>query len=285
MTCSLASTVWSTGHQLTGRLALVGQAALEQLQEDPLRPAVVLGLGGRELARPVDRPAHALHLLADRGDVVVRDVARVAALADRGVLGRQAERVVAHRVQHAQAVAAALMAERVADRVVLDVPHVQVARRVRQHLEHVLQARGVLPRLGVRGDEGLGVVPDLLPLGLDRGRVVALHARCLVGKTPTEMETPLRGEALRILRRHVGAAVRSAQRRRSACSHIVERVYQPLGGRSMQRSPGVVKPKRAYRRCMSFVCRIQRRCACGPFSTASRTSSTPSPRPRYSGST
>ena len=40
------------------------------------------------------------------------------------------------------------------------------------------------------------------------------------------------------------------------------------------------KPKRAYRRCMSSVCRIQRRCACGPFSTASRTSSTPSPRPR-----
>ena len=122
-----------------GRLVLVGQAALEQLQEDPLRPAVVLGLGGRQLARPVDRPAHALHLLADRGDVLVRDVARVPALADRGVLGRQAERVVAHRVQHAQAVAAALMAERVADRVVLDVPHVQIARGVRQHLEHVLQ--------------------------------------------------------------------------------------------------------------------------------------------------
>ena len=108
-------------------------------------------------------------------------VARMAALADRGVLGRQAERVVAHRVQHAQAVAAALMAERVADRVVLDVPHVQLARRVGQHLEHVLQARGVLPGLGVRSREGLGVVPDLLPLGLDRGRVVALHARCLVG--------------------------------------------------------------------------------------------------------
>ncbi len=90
-----------------GRLALVGQAALEQQQEDPLRPAVVLGLGGGELARPVDRPAHALHLLADRGDVVVRDVARVAALADRGVLGRQPERVVAHRVQHASARAGA----------------------------------------------------------------------------------------------------------------------------------------------------------------------------------
>ena len=163
-----------------GRLVLVREPALEQQQEDPLRPAVELGLGGRQLARPVDRPAHALHLLADRHDVLVRDDARGTAFADRRVLGRQAERVVAHRVQHSEPVPAALVTERIADRVVLDVPHVQVARGVRQHLEHVLHARGVLPRLGVRSDEGLGVVPDLLPLGLDRGWVVALHARCLV---------------------------------------------------------------------------------------------------------
>ena len=181
------------------------------------------------------------------------DVARVAALADRGVLGRQAERVVAHRVQHAQAVAAALMAERVADRVVLDVPHVQVARGVGQHLEHVLQARGVLPRPGVRGGEGLGVVPDLLPLGLDRGRVVALHARCLVGENAYRNgnASPWRGAADPPPARRVppwdplreeGVLARTSSMR----------VYQPPAGRSMQRSPGVAKPKRAYRPCMSL---------------------------------
>ncbi len=261
-------------------LALVGQPALEQQQEDPLRPAVVLGFRGRQLARPVDRPAHALHLLADRGDVVVRDVARVAALADRRVLGRQAEGVVPHRVQHAQAVAAALMTQRIADRVVLDMPHVQIAGGVGQHLEHVLGARAILPGPGVRGDEGLRVLPDLLPLGLDRCRVVALHC------SPCRRKRLHKWKRLSVERRcgsSVGtlrAAVRSAQGRRSARPDIVGRVYQPSGGRSMQRSPGAAKPKRAYNPCMSLVCRIQRRCACGPFSTASRTSSTPSPRPR-----
>jgi hypothetical protein len=70
------------------RALAVGEARLEELEEEPLRPVVVVGLGGRELAAPVDRPAEALHLLADRGDVPVRDVARVLALADGGVLGR-----------------------------------------------------------------------------------------------------------------------------------------------------------------------------------------------------
>ena len=35
-------------------LCLVGQAPVEQLQEDPLRPLVVLGVGGAELAVPVE---------------------------------------------------------------------------------------------------------------------------------------------------------------------------------------------------------------------------------------
>ena len=47
---------------LDRRRLAVGEARLVQLQEEPLRPAVVLGLVRRDLARPVDRPAHALDL-------------------------------------------------------------------------------------------------------------------------------------------------------------------------------------------------------------------------------
>ena len=63
------------------------------------------------------------------------------AVADRGVLGGQAERVVAHRPQHAVAAPPAQVGDDVADRVVQDVPHVQLARRVRQHLDDVRLAR------------------------------------------------------------------------------------------------------------------------------------------------
>ena len=56
---------------------------------------------------------------------------------DRGVLGGQAEGVVAHRAQHLEAAAAAQVRDDVADRVVEDVPHVQLARGVREHLDDV----------------------------------------------------------------------------------------------------------------------------------------------------
>ena len=66
----------------------VGEPALEELEEQPLRPAVEVGLVGADLAIPVDRPADPLHLLPDRDDVPLDDVAGVTTLADRGVLGR-----------------------------------------------------------------------------------------------------------------------------------------------------------------------------------------------------
>ena len=117
ITCSLASTVCVLRAPLHRRLGAVGEPALEQLQEDPLRPAVVVGLVGGELARPVDRDAPGAG--TGRGtcsiDVLGRD-ARVLAGLDRVVLGRQPEGVVAHRVDHPEAVAAAEVGDRVADR-------------------------------------------------------------------------------------------------------------------------------------------------------------------------
>ena len=70
-------------------------------------------------------------------DVPLGALARVDALADRGVLGRQAERVEPLRVEHVHAVARAEARDDVADRVDEHVPHVQRPRRVREHLEDV----------------------------------------------------------------------------------------------------------------------------------------------------
>ena len=49
-TCSLASTVWQPGHQLTGASA-VGQAGLQEPQEDPLGPADVVRVVAADLRR------------------------------------------------------------------------------------------------------------------------------------------------------------------------------------------------------------------------------------------
>ncbi len=152
------------------RLA-VGEPLLEEAQELPLLPADVVRVVRRQLARPVVRPADALHRGADRLDVALdRDARRVAA-ADGGVLGREPERVPAHRVDDVHPVAAAEAGDDVADRVDEHVAHVQRPRRVRELLEHVrLRLHGLVGDL-----ERVLAVPDLLPLRLDCLCVVRIH--------------------------------------------------------------------------------------------------------------
>uniref|UniRef100_A0A0N5A6W1 LigA n=1 Tax=Parastrongyloides trichosuri TaxID=131310 RepID=A0A0N5A6W1_PARTI len=81
----------------------VDQAPLEQLQEPVLLLAIVFGVAGGELARPVQRQAQKLELVAHRGDVGPGPVARVDAALHGRVLGRHAEGVPAHGVQHVEA--------------------------------------------------------------------------------------------------------------------------------------------------------------------------------------
>ena len=167
-------------------LLAVGEAVLEQLQEDPLRPAVVARLVRAELARPVDRDAPLAELPLEGGDRLLRRLARMLAGADRVVLRGQAERVVAHRVQHPAAGAPVEVRDGVADGVDLQVPDVRLAAGVRQHLEHV----GLRPRVvGVVGDlPGVLVRPHLLPAGLDLGRVVAVVGH--LGREDTSAARP-----------------------------------------------------------------------------------------------
>ena len=160
-------------------LLAIGEPALVEAEEEPLRPAVVVGIVRRDLALPVHRPAHAAHLLADRDDVALGGDARMHAVADRGVLGGQAERVVAHRPQHAVAAPAAQAGDDVSDRVVEDVPHVQLARGVRQHLDDVGLRALDLAGLGIGRVERARVLPDALPALLDLFRLVLLgHLGC-----------------------------------------------------------------------------------------------------------
>ena len=84
------------------------------------------------------------------------------------VLSGQAKGVKADGVQHIVAAHAGLTGHGIADGIVARVAHVQVARRIREHLEHVLLG---LAGVGVDGKE-VGVLPGLHPLGLNGLRVV-----------------------------------------------------------------------------------------------------------------
>ena len=151
----------------------VGQPALEEPQEQPLVPPVVLRVAGLQPARPVERrrvPAERRRL---RLDVLVGPVDGVRVVPDRRVLGGQPERVPADRVQHVLAAQEVVPGHRVADGVRLGVPHVQVARRVREHVGQVEPLARV--RRVVAGAERLDRIPVRLPFVLNVARIVALR--------------------------------------------------------------------------------------------------------------
>ncbi len=147
---------------------LVDDALLPQAQEEPLVPAVVGGIAGGELARPVERPAHRLALLAHVVDVLARPLRRRDPGGHGGVLRGQPERVPAHGHEDVVALHAHEVVERVVDGVVAHVPHVQLARGVREHRDAVVLGLG--GRVGRL--EGAGLRPFGLHGGLDRLRVV-----------------------------------------------------------------------------------------------------------------
>ena len=159
------------------------------LEENPLCPAEVAGVGRGEFARPVVAEAEGFNLPREVGDVRLGGDARMLAGLDGVLLGRQAEGIPTHRMKHVEPLRAPVAGEDVRGRVTLRMPHVQPrARRVGKHVEDVKLRRqrsggGGLPRdgvarpewmplrhgvAGVEGAESLLRVPRALPLGLNQ---------------------------------------------------------------------------------------------------------------------
>ena len=149
-------------------LLAVDQALFPHLLKDPLTPAVIVGAAGLDHAIQIVGEAHALHRGERLVHVLVRPSGSLRVVLDGGVLGGQAKGIEADGVQHVVAAHAGLTGHGIADGVVARVAHVQVARRIREHLEHILLGLAVV---GVDGKE-VGVLPGLHPLGLNDLRVV-----------------------------------------------------------------------------------------------------------------
>ena len=177
------------GDQLADRPGLVLFVVVpraEHLQEDPLRPAVVLDVGRRHAAAGVVPEPEPAQLAPHRGDVLVSRDPRVLPRLERVLLGRQSERVVPHRVEHVVARHALEARVDVGADVAEGMADVEpCAARVREHVEHV-ELRSVGDALvavrqgtgGVRRPERPLLFPTVLPSLLDlvrKARVVAVR--------------------------------------------------------------------------------------------------------------
>ena len=172
---------------LDRRALAVGEPALEQLQEDPLGPAVVARAracrtrGRQSIETPQD-----LNWRRNSSIDLFVETRRVLAGLDRVVLGRQAERVVAHRVQDPHAVAAAVSGP--ARRPSSSSSGGPCAARPRgRAASRARSSCGVRVEAGLAGVghlPGALALPELLPLALDRVRLVALGRSCGSLKRP-----------------------------------------------------------------------------------------------------
>ena len=149
-------------------LLAVDQTLFPHLFKDPLTPAIVVGATGLNGTIQIVGEAHAPHRGERLVHVLIRPGGSLCVVLDGGILGGQTKGIEADGVQHVVAAHAGLTGHGIADGVVARVAHVQVARRIREHLEHILLGLAVV---GVDGKE-VGVLPGLHPLGLNGLRVV-----------------------------------------------------------------------------------------------------------------
>jgi hypothetical protein len=116
----------------------VGQAAIVQQQEKPLRPLVVLGRGRIDLARPVVSASGNLELTLEVGRIARNGFLGMEAFEQRVVFGRQSEGVPSHGMQHVVAGHAPEAPGDVARHVIVQVPDGQtLAGRIGKHFEQV----------------------------------------------------------------------------------------------------------------------------------------------------
>ena len=169
-----------------GHGGLVGQAVLVHLQEDPLRPLVVLGVGGVDDAVPVEAVAEHFELAGEVFDVPLGDDGRMDVVLDGEVLRRQAESVEADRVQDIIALHPLFAADDVHRGERARMADVQARGRGVRELDKAVELG-----LFVAGDGGvgLGLLPLFLPFLLDGCKIV-FHNKllCLIILT---LKTPL----------------------------------------------------------------------------------------------
>ena len=145
---------------------------LEHLEEDPLRPLVVLRIGGVHAAIPIEAVAQHFQLLGEVLDVVLGNNGGMDMVLDGVVLRGQAEGIEADGEQNVIALHALLAGDDIHSREGAGMTHMQTLTGGIGELNESIEL-GAL----VAGDGGVGL--GLFPVGLPflfNGRKIVIHA-------------------------------------------------------------------------------------------------------------
>ena len=128
----------------------VDKALFKHAHKEHLFPAVVFGTAGGDFAGPVIGIAQAFLLGAHIANVGVGPLGGVGIVFYGRVFSGQAKGVPAHGMQHVEALHAFAASHHVANGIVAHVPHVDVARRVGEHLQHIVLGLAAFMAAGKR---------------------------------------------------------------------------------------------------------------------------------------
>ena len=180
-------------HALTGGApvhrhgGLIGQAVLVQLEEDPLGPLVVAGVGGVHHPVPVEGVAQHVELAGKVGDVVLGHLGGVNVVLDGEVLSGQAEGVIADGEQHVVAVHPLFPGDHIHGSVGPGMAHVQAGSGGVGEFHQAVELG--LGGVAVLTGEGLFLRPAGLPFLFNGGEIVlqSYHALLLLLPLPQKI--------------------------------------------------------------------------------------------------
>ena len=151
-------------------LCHIGQAALVEFEENPLRPAIVVGVAGRNLPVPIIGKTQGLDLTPKGRDIVSRCFTRVRARLNRILFRGQSERIPAHGMQDVQSPHALIAGQDIGCGIAFRVSDVQSGgTRIREHVQDVVFLLATVDL----GAEGFLFPPVPLPFRLDDAWLIA----------------------------------------------------------------------------------------------------------------
>ena len=147
----------------------VRKSRFEKFEEYPLRPLVVIGVGGVYLTFPVKRKTQHFQLISETVYVAFGNDCGVDFMLDSVVFGRQTESVPAHREQYVVTLHTAFSSDNIHCGVGARVTDVQtVARRIRKLNKRVIFRLGIV----VFCVERAVFVPIFLPFAFNGGKII-----------------------------------------------------------------------------------------------------------------
>ena len=164
-------------YYLTGRapvhvhLFFISQTLFVQLQEDPLGPFVIIGIGGIDLTVPIKRQTKAFQLAFKASHIFSGDDFRMDVVFHRIVFRGQAKCIPAHGVQHIIALQPFFTRHNIQRCIAARMAYMQaLSGRIRKFYQCVVFRKGII----LFGRKGMFLVPNLLPFLLDLFKIV-LH--------------------------------------------------------------------------------------------------------------